>query len=157
MSRQLKLKKNGLLLGKTFIRDGRAPIPLKEITSIVMSSNKARNTRPEIRLRKVFWHSGLRGYRLHAKNVPGRPDIAFISKKIAVFVNGCFWHRCPHCNLPLPKTNQDFWKNKFECNLERDNRKIKELKKLGWKTIVIWECEIKTNVTTIVEKLKNKL
>ena len=93
-----------------YIRDKRSPLPKSEAVSRVMSANRAKNTKPEIILRKALWSADLRGYRLHPKNIPGRPDIAFTSKKLAIFVMGCFWHRCPKCGYPLPKNNQQFWK-----------------------------------------------
>ena len=139
---------------KKYIRDGRAPIPLNESTSEIMSSIKDRNTKPELILRKALWNSRVRGYRLHWKRVPGSPDIAFPGKKVAVFVNGCFWHRCPHCNPPMPKSNSDFWKNKFEENKERDKRKIKKLEEMGWNVIVVWECQLKNDVEKMVDKIK---
>lgn len=127
-----------------YIRDGRAPIPVKESISRVMSANKAKNTIPEITLRNALWHAGARGYRINWKKVPGRPDIAFPGRKIAIFVNGCFWHRCPKCKLPLPKSNRSFWANKFSRNKKRDGQKIKDLIGIGWRTVVVWECEIKS-------------
>jgi DNA mismatch endonuclease (patch repair protein) len=138
---------------KTYIRDGRAPIPEKESTSRVMSANKAKNTKPELTLRKALYKNGLRGYRLHWKMAPGRPDIAYPGKHIAVFVNGCFWHRCPHCNPSYPRTNVDFWKNKFQKNKERDERKERDLKNAGWKVFVFWECQIKKDVIACVNDI----
>jgi len=131
---------------RKYIRDGRSPIPLYEVTSRVMSANKGKDTRPEIALRKYLFHHGLRGYRIHLKQVPGRPDIAYPRRKIAIFIHGCFWHRCPTCDLPLPKTNTDFWKLKFERNQARDKLKQEKLEALGWKVIVIWECQIKKDL-----------
>ena len=127
---------------KGFQRDGRAPIPEKEVTSKVMSSNKAKDTKPELLLRKALRANGYVGYRLHYKKVPGRPDIAFVGKKLAIFVNGCFWHRCPHCDLPLPKSNTEWWKNKFDANIARDKKKVEQLEELGWRVLVVWECEV---------------
>lgn len=138
---------------KNYLRDGRAPIPEKESTSRVMSANKAKDTKPELTLRKALWKNGLRGYRLHWKKVPGRPDIAYSKKKIAIFVNGCFWHRCPYCNPSTPKTHKSFWLNKFKKNIERDQRKVKELRELGWKVITVWECQIKKNVVHCALKI----
>lgn len=129
--------------GKEYIRDKRSPKPKNENVSRVMSANKAKNTKPEQTLRKMLWKEGLRGYRLNYKKIPGRPDIVFVSKKIAIFVHGCFWHRCPHCKLPSPKNNSAFWEDKFEKNIRRDKSKIDELVKSGWTVKVIWECEIK--------------
>jgi DNA mismatch endonuclease (patch repair protein) len=137
-----------------YIRDGRAPIPASEAISKVMSANKGKNTKPELTLRKALWKNDLKGYRLNYKKIPGRPDIAFVSKRVAIFVHGCYWHRCPHCKLPMPKSNLAFWGNKFEKNVERDNRKIKELKKRGWQVIVIWECEINKNIEKQVNKIR---
>ncbi|MCL2605714.1 MAG: very short patch repair endonuclease [Coriobacteriia bacterium] len=108
-----------------------------------MQGNKRRDTNPELKMRKLLREAGYPGYRLQWKKVPGRPDIAYPGRKIAIFVNGCFWHRCPKCDLPLPKSNQEFWKAKFKRNIERDNRKINELEALGWKVFIIWECELK--------------
>ena len=134
-----------------YIRDGRAPIPIKENTSRVMSANKGKDTKPEITLRKTLYVTGLRGYRLHWKKAPGSPDIAYPGKKIAIFVNGCFWHRCPHCNPSFPKTNIEFWNNKFQKNKERDMRKREILETNGWIVIVIWECQIKTEILYCVD------
>jgi DNA mismatch endonuclease (patch repair protein) len=78
-----------------------------------------------------------------ANTLPGRPDFIFPRKKIAVFLHGCFWHRCPQCALDLPKRNRDFWANKFERNKRRDRRVKRELESTGWRVIEIWEHELK--------------
>ena len=140
-----------------YIRDGRSPIPKKESTSKVMQSNKGKNTKPEIVLRKELWKSNIKGYRLHWKKAPGRPDIAFPQKKIAIFVNGCFWHRCPYCNLSLPKSHSEFWTEKFDKNIARDKKKIELLKNIGWKVLVIWECMIKNDILDSVNTIKKEL
>lgn len=150
----LKLKH---IIRNDYLRDGRAPIPNNLTTSRVMSANKGKNTKPEILLRRFLWQSGIKGYRLHYNYVPGKPDICFVNKKLAVFVNGCFWHRCPYCKFSLPKTHKSFWKTKFEKNAERDKRKIRELKKLKWKVLVIWECQIEKNLELCIKKIVKKL
>ena len=122
-----------------------------------MSSNKAKNTKPELRLRKALYAEGIRGYRLNWKKAPGRPDIAFPGRKVSIFINGCYWHRCPYCELSLPKTNTDFWKKKFEKNIKRDKKKEKELLDLGWTVLVFWECKIKTNIKDCINKIKVNL
>jgi DNA mismatch endonuclease (patch repair protein) len=122
-----------------------------------MSANRAKNTRPELTLRAQLYAEGVRGYRLHPKDVPGRPDISFRSQKLAVFINGCFWHRCPRCRLPLPKSNQEFWKEKFERNVKRDQLKIRQLKHAGWRVLVIWECEIEANLVICTERVRQML
>ena len=142
---------------KVYIRDKRSPVPLNENVSRVMSSNKAKNTKPELKLRKALYADGIRGYRLNWKKVPGKPDIAFPGKKIGIFINGCYWHRCPYCELSLPKTNTDFWKKKFEKNIKRDKKKEKELLDLGWTVLVFWECKIKTNIKDCINKIKVNL
>jgi DNA mismatch endonuclease (patch repair protein) len=142
---------------KTYKRDGRAPIPVNETTSRLMSKNKSKNTKPELILRKEMWRNGVRGYRLHWKKAPGKPDIAFPGRRIAIFVNGCFWHRCPNCEPQMPKSNVEFWKNKFEKNVERDKKKLEQLAENGWQTITIWECQIKDDVTEQVERIKQIL
>lgn len=137
----------------TYKRDGRSPIPLKEVTSKVMRANKAKNTAPELLLRKALWTSGIKGYRINWKKVPGRPDIAFPGRKIAIFVNGCFWHRCEKCNPNMPKSNIDFWTSKFSKNKLRDHLKTEQLKLLGWTVITIWECEVKNDLLTVIDKI----
>ena len=136
-------------------RDGRSPIPNDEVTSKVMSANKGKNTKPELMLRKALFTNGIRGYRLHWKKAPGRPDISWPGRKIAVFVNGCYWHRCPHCDLPLPKSNTEWWKEKFGKNVTRDQRKLQELKDADWKVITIWECKIRKEIASCVDRVKN--
>lgn len=142
---------------RTYLRDGRAPVPKKELTSRTMSAIKAKNTKPETTLRKALWAAGLRGYRLHWKKAPGRPDIAFPGRKLAIFVNGCYWHRCPHCKPSMPKTHTDFWEGKFARNTERDARKISELKAAGWQVITIWECQVKKELGVCVKQVLDVL
>lgn len=140
-----------------FIRDGRAPLPRSDVTSKIMSANKAKNTTPELIMRKALREEGLLGYRLHWKKVPGRPDIVYPRKKIAIFIHGCFWHRCPLCNPDLPKSHAAFWSKKFENNKKRDEIKVKTLKSIGWKVFVFWECEIKKNPKSYIKKIKDSL
>ncbi|MDM8300119.1 DNA mismatch endonuclease Vsr [Collinsella tanakaei] len=108
-----------------------------------MQGNKRANTKPEMLVRQRLRAAGLTGYRLQWKKAPGRPDIAFPGRRIAIFVNGCFWHRCPHCHPSVPKRNTEFWEAKFRRNVERDAKARTELAELGWTAITIWECELK--------------
>lgn len=140
-----------------YLRDGRSPIPDNELTSKIMSSIKYKNTKPEILLRKALWNSNVRGYRLHWNRVPGRPDIAFPGRKLAIFVNGCFWHRCPICKPILPKTHTAFWHEKFSKNIDRDRSKIESLAKLGWTTLTIWECQIKNDLESCIVTIRNQM
>ena len=137
--------------------DNRNPPPTNENVSKSMRSNKGKGTKPELTVRLILREIGHPGYRLNWKKAPGHPDIAYPGRKIAIFVNGCFWHHCPICNLPLPKSHSDFWRLKIERNIQRDERKNKELIEAGWTVITIWECELKKQRSNIVEKLKTIL
>ena len=108
-----------------------------------MQGNKRRDTKPELLVRQRLRAAGLTGYRLDWAKAPGRPDIAFPGRKVAIFVNGCYWHRCPHCSPSVPRKNVEFWEAKFRRNVERDKRALTELEELGWLAITIWECELK--------------
>jgi DNA mismatch endonuclease (patch repair protein) len=133
------------MTGKRYLRDGRAPIPADERTSAVMSRIRARNTGPELHLRSALRALGHTGYRLHVAGLPARPDIAFVGRKVAVLVHGCFWHGCPHCTPARPKSHRSFWNAKLKANQERDARKQQALEDLGWTVVVSWECRIKTD------------
>lgn len=142
---------------KVYSRDKRSPSAVSEAVSYTMSRIKSKNTKPELRLRKAMWADGIRGYRLHWKKVPGRPDLCFPGQKKAIFVNGCYWHRCPLCDLSLPKSNVAFWKEKFKKNVERDKRKLVELKNMKWSTLVLWECEIKNDLDKSLNQVRQFL
>jgi len=109
-----------------------------------MSMIRCANTKPEIALRKLLFANGLRGYRLHYR-LTGRPDIVFPKKKIAVFIDGCFWHKCPKC-FQKPVTNRAFWRKKIDCNVKRDKVVGVELKRKGWRVLRIWEHEIRKDL-----------
>lgn len=131
---------------RNYLRDGRAPVPTDERVSAVMSRIRHKHTTPELLVRKALRAQGLTGYRLHYAKVPGKPDIAFVGRCVAVFVNGCFWHGCPHCRPRRPRTHQGFWNAKLDRNMERDAEKTKALKRAGWKVVTLWECRVKQNV-----------
>lgn len=108
-----------------------------------MSRIRCRNTSPEIRVRSMLHRMGLR-FSLKRKDLPGKPDIVLSSRKIAVFVHGCFWHRHENCaNSVTPKTRTQFWVSKLESNVKRDRNNAMALRKMGWRILVIWECELK--------------
>lgn len=108
-----------------------------------MQGNKRADTKPEMLVRRRLRAAGLTGYRLQWKKAPGRPDIAFPGRKVAIFVNGCFWHRCPHCHPSMPKRNTAFWEAKFARNVARDQAALAALDEQGWTAITIWECQLK--------------
>ena len=128
---------------RSYQRDGRAPVPKDARTSEVMSRIRAKNTKPELMMRSALRAMGLTGYRLHYDRVAGRPDIAFVSLKVAVFVHGCFWHSCPHCQRYTPKSNRAWWKKKLGRNVERDQEKATALRKEGWRVLTVWECQLR--------------
>ncbi|MBK8338855.1 MAG: very short patch repair endonuclease [Flavobacteriales bacterium] len=130
-------------MSKVYLRDGRAPIPKDARTSATMSRIRSRNTGPERMMRAALSAEGIRGYRLNWKKAPGRPDIAWPKRKVAVFVHGCFWHLCPHCQRNAPKRNSMWWKKKLAANQARDQRKLRELRKDGWRAVTVWECQLK--------------
>ena len=108
----------------------------------IMRSIISKSTKPELVLRRFLFSKGYR-YRKNYNKLPGRPDIVFISRKIAIFVHGCFWHQHKGCEITnKPRSNTTFWKEKFSKNLERDKLNQRDLQKMGWNPKVIWECEI---------------
>ena len=108
-----------------------------------MARVKSKNTKPEVLLRKLLWHKGFR-YRLNYKELPGSPDLYIPKYRVAIFVNGCFWHMHENCRCSsIPKSNYEFWKNKLEGNVERDKKNYAQLESMGIKVIVVWGCEIK--------------
>ena len=108
-----------------------------------MSRIRAKNTKPEKIVRSTIHRMGYR-FSLHNKGLPGKPDITLPKYKTVIFVHGCFWHRHENCKYSTtPKSNVDFWTNKFEDNIKRDQSNYEALRKIGWKVVVIWECEVK--------------
>jgi DNA mismatch endonuclease (patch repair protein) len=113
--------------------------------SRLMAGIKSKNTAPELQVRRALHGAGLR-YRLHRRDLPGHPDLAFSRARVAVLVHGCFWHRHSGCSRAyVPASNRDYWEPKFRRTVERDAEAVSALKKLGWVAVVIWECEIAQN------------
>ena len=115
----------------------------KEQRSANMSAVRSRNTGPEIRVRQIAHGLGYR-FRLHRRELPGKPDIAFPGRQKVVFVHGCFWHQhkgCPRASIP--ESNSEFWRNKLSRNMVRDAKQVAAIRKNGWRVLVVWECETK--------------
>ena len=128
----------------------------KEKRSWNMSRIRSMDTEPEKAVRSLLHRLGYR-FRLHQKNLPGKPDIVLPKYRSVIFVHGCFWHRHKGCKYAYsPKSRTEFWKKKFQGNIDRDRRHKKELKKLGWKIFVIWECET-LSTAILSKKLKKRM
>ena len=125
--------------------------------SQIMSHVKSKNTAPEIKLRSILHRNGFR-FRLNRKDLPGKPDIVLPKYKAVIFVHGCFWHGHDCKRGQRPQTNVEFWNKKINKNMERDKQDIIKLKELGWRVMVVWECDLKkTNEDVLVSCLKDFL
>jgi len=120
--------------------------------SLIMAAVHSEDTGPEMAIRRIVHSLGFR-YRLHVRALPGKPDLVFPARRKIVFVHGCFWHRHGKCRYAsLPKTRKAFWLAKFAANVERDRCAKRDLKKMGWAVLTVWQCELKK-----LEKLTGRL
>jgi len=127
----------------------------KKQRSYNMSRIKAKNTKPEIILRKALFRNGLRGYRIHY-SLYGKPDIVFTKYKLAIFMDGCFWHKCPKCFI-TPETRTDYWTEKIENNKKRDEIINQKLLSKGWLVLRFWEHQIEKELDKVLNDIKSKL
>jgi DNA mismatch endonuclease (patch repair protein) len=125
----------------------------KEVRSRLMRQVKGRDTKPELAVRSALHRAGFR-FRLHRRDLPGRPDIVLPKFKTAIFVHGCFWHGhdCPRGKLPT--TNEVFWATKISGNVRRDNASSGALREQGWYVITIWECRLSENLAKTIDLLR---
>jgi DNA mismatch endonuclease (patch repair protein) len=135
-----------------------ADVHSKTVRSYNMSRIKGKDTKPEIIVRKFLFSKGFR-YRIHQNNLPGKPDLVFPKFKTAIFIHGCFWHGHKKCKYFVPpKTRTEWWLKKIGDNIKRDTRNTIKLKKLGWKVITVWQCElIPEKRNNILASISNKL
>ncbi len=113
------------------------------VRSRMMSGIQGKNTKPELIVRRMLFASGYR-FRLHRRDLPGTPDIVMPGRRVAIFVQGCFWHFHQGCRYAkMPATRPEFWKAKLEANVERDSRAVEKLQKLGWRVLCVWECSMR--------------
>jgi len=125
----------------------------EEKRSDVMSKIRSKDTKPEIIVRKMLFAQGYR-YRLHEKNLPGKPDIVMPKYNAVIFVHGCFWHLHQGCrDGTIPKTRTEYWKDKLFRNRERDKKHRRKLRKLGWRVLRLWECEVEKNPDKVMKKI----
>ncbi|MBT4339527.1 MAG: DNA mismatch endonuclease Vsr [Bacteroidetes bacterium] len=128
----------------------------KEKRSWNMSKIRSGNTKPELLVRSLLHRMGYR-FRLHQKDLPGKPDVVLAKHKAVIFIHGCFWHHHKGCKYAyIPKTRKEFWEAKFKSNIERDKKVNKLLKEKNWRILIIWECEI-SNIELTRKKLKDYL
>jgi DNA mismatch endonuclease (patch repair protein) len=121
-----------------------------------MSAVRSRDTRAEMALRMALRSRALTGYRCSPRGVPGRPDVAFTRWRVAVFVDGCFWHGCPECYV-RPETNQPFWDSKLAVNKERDYKVDAELACAGWTVLRFWEHEVRSDPGSVADQVEDAL
>jgi len=130
----------------------------KERRSWNMGQVRGKNTKPELIVRSLLHREGFR-FRLHKKDLPGKPDIVLPKYNTIIFVHGCFWHRHPNCHdASIPKTRKDFWVKKFGDNVNRDKKNQSMLRDIGWNVLIVWECEtFKQNELSLclVRKIKS--
>lgn len=127
---------------------GKPPKSKSKKISNSMRSNISSGTKPETIMSKILRK------KLCKNNIPGNPDFIYPRKKLAVFVHGCFWHRCPKCDLPMPKSNKGYWKRKFARNVERDAIVVRELKRMGWRTVAVWEHDVLRDPRRAADKIR---
>lgn len=136
------------------------PRPLSpEARSRIMRAIRAKDTKPEITVRKYLFTEGYR-YRLHSKSLPGKPDLVFLRRKKIILVHGCFWHQHADSTCPIsgvPASNTTYWKPKMRRNLARDRENLRALQKLGFEVFVVWECELRANAEKACRKVKRFL
>lgn len=130
------------------------PIPSSIHAKKRMESTRQQGTQLELDLRRLLWISGIRGYRLNYSGLVGRPDIVFTRWKVVIFANGCFWHGCRKCNRSSPLSNREFWINKIERNVQRDQELAKKLMDLGFQVLTLWECEVTNEPARVVERVR---
>ena len=118
--------------------------PQFEISRPHMAKVKSKNTAPELKLRRLLLDMGYRGYRIHYGKLPGRPDVVFTKYRKVIFVPGCFWHghNCK-AGRNTPRTNKDYWEPKLLRNVDRDKKRLRQIRKKGWRVLVVWECQLK--------------
>lgn len=125
--------------------------------SRMMSGIRGSNTRPEMLVRKGLHAAGFR-FRLHVRDLPGRPDIVLQKYRTAIFVHGCFWHRHPGCHYATtPTTRPEFWKEKFEANVRRDQENRRKLEEAGWRVLIVWECALKHDAENTLKDLRRTI
>ncbi len=155
--RRLPTSRRALAERPLVATDRRNPDPSSLAARIAMLGNVGRGTAPEVALRRALSAAGARGYRLNLRADGVRADLVFTKQRVAVFVHGCFWHRCPTCRYPLPRSHRDFWLEKFRRNRRRDRMKRAHLEREGWRVEEVWEHEIRDTPGVVTKRLLRAL
>lgn len=138
-------RSTGMVVLYNFVYLTMPDVHTKSVRSYNMSKIRSKDTKPELIVRKFIFANGFR-YRLHGKNLPGKPDIVLKKLKTTIFIHGCFWHGHAECKYyVVPKTRTEWWLNKINGNISNDTVKKKKIKKLGWNVLTIWECDLKSD------------
>ena len=137
--------------------DRRNPDPTSFNARVSMIGNVGRGTTPELSLRKALHAAGIGGYRLNRRIEGVRPDIVFGPSRVAIFVHGCFWHRCLTCRHPLPRSHREFWLAKFRRNRQRDRQKRRVLESADWRVIEVWEHEVRDDLARVVRTITRSI
>ncbi len=122
-----------------------------------MRGNKSTQTGPEKILQQILEKAGIQSFAMNDSELPGTPDFSFSNVMLAIFVHGCFWHRCTYCRPHFPESNPEYWTAKFRRNNARDVRVRRELRLRGWKPIVVWECQLKKRPRRVLTRIKKAL
>ncbi len=122
-----------------------------------MRANRPSRTKPETTLFSALRADGIKGIRRNVRELPGTPDLVISSSLLAIFVHGCFWHRCPRCQKAVPKSNRNFWLAKFALNARRDRRVKARLRRIGWRTLTVWECGINERLVGQTRRVLKRL
>jgi DNA mismatch endonuclease (patch repair protein) len=157
-AKKLFIRKNNILNAGEFYLYTMADVHTKEQRRFNMQQIRSSNTKPEMLVRQFLFAKGYR-YKLHHKNLPGKPDIVLPKHNTIIFIQGCFWHGHANCKyFTVPKTRTQWWTDKINTNKANDAKAIKALKKDGWKVIEIWECKLKpAKVKSTLQALIKKL
>lgn len=121
----------------------------KTVRSAVMRAVKSQDTSPEMIVRRMLHKAGFR-YRLHRKDLPGKPDLVFPGRRKIIFIHGCFWHQHPGCShADRPSSNTDYWQKKLDRNIVRDSANLNALRYIGWDVLIVWECQLRDRETLL--------
>ena len=136
------------------LRQPRVPVKPPASTTNALHTMQANQpgSRVERALRRALWSAGERGFRVQSR-LPGKPDVVFPTARRAIFVHGCFWHRCARCAPPVPKRNREFWAHKFSTTVRRDAKVARALRRNGWRVSVVWECQIEDDAAAIAHRI----